>query len=127
MTASFDTFRGPFLGPDQGLARSLSSLDVFTSKPLPQHPDQAVATFRGALTPHPAPTQPTRTTPSTAKSDSIPISNRLAQFNEFYRQYPRRPLPRLHSFALVGTPDRMLFIIVDDFLRREWPTFQSLL
>jgi hypothetical protein len=46
-----------------------------------------------------------------ANSDSIPISNRLAQFNEFYRQCPRPPLLCLHSFALVGTADRMLFII----------------
>src|SRR5450631_4111873 len=75
-------------------------------------PEQLVATFRGALLPHPAPTQPTRTTPSTGKKRFNTHRHRLAQFNEFYRQCPPPPFQCLHSFALVGTPDRMLFIIV---------------
>ena len=33
----------------------------------------------------------------------------------FYRQCPRPPFHCIHSFALVGTPDRMLFIIVRYF------------
>src|SRR5450631_2319324 len=72
-------------------------------------PEQLVATFRGALLPHPSPTQPTRTTPSTGKKRFNTHRHRLAQFNEFYRQCPPPPFQCLHSFALVGTPDRMLF------------------
>jgi hypothetical protein len=39
MIESFATFRGAFLGPDQDLARSLSSLDVMMSGLLRQHPE----------------------------------------------------------------------------------------
>jgi len=39
MTAAFDTFRGAFLGPDQDLARSLSSLHLIASRLLRQHPE----------------------------------------------------------------------------------------
>ena len=38
MTASFVTVHGAFTGPDQDLARSLSSLDVMVSELLRQHP-----------------------------------------------------------------------------------------
>jgi hypothetical protein len=39
MTASFDTFSGAFLGPDQDLARSPSLLHLVVSRLLPPHPE----------------------------------------------------------------------------------------
>jgi hypothetical protein len=39
MTASFVNVHGAFIGPDQDLARSLSSLDVFASGLLWRHPE----------------------------------------------------------------------------------------
>src|SRR5579872_1728071 len=68
-----------------------------------QTPKQVGAIFPGALIFHPSTLQPPRTNSSTGKSDSIPKGHRLAHFNEFYRQCPRRPLqcsPLLSSWAL---------------------------
>ena len=45
-----------------------------------------------------------------------PQSSRLAQFNEFYRQCSRRPLPCSRTLSRVSTPDRMLFIIGSEFV-----------
>ena len=86
-------------------------------------PEHAVANFTGALLPHPEPAQPTPTTPSTRKKpfNTHTHTHRLAQFNEFYRKCPRPPLRCFHTYALVGTPDRMLFIIGNfRFGPRRW-------
>jgi len=51
MIESLDPVYGPFPGPDQDLARSLSSLDAMAFKPLRQHPK----TGYGHLKKQPAP------------------------------------------------------------------------
>ena len=67
MTAPFFNVHGAFIGPDQDLARSLSSLDVLASKPFWQHPETGCGDLKSCASPSSLTGLATPTIPYTGK------------------------------------------------------------